>query len=263
MLSHPVHEKLKSLRLYSMADAYAEQQETPDIGKFTFDDRLGMMLDREVVTRDNRLMNRRLKQAGFKHKSACMEDIDYRSDRGIDRSLMMSLSSCRWIHDHLGILITGATGAGKTWLSCALGHKACMRGYSVLYKRMSPLLRELEVSRELGELEKDLKKLTKPDLLILDDWGLEKLLSKQSLLILEIIEARHGSRSSIISSQLPPDKWYETVRDPTIADAILDRIVHSSYKIELGSGSMKESMRKVYSEIRDKDNKKQKEDEKN
>jgi DNA replication protein DnaC len=128
---------------------------------------------------------------------------------------------------------------------------------------MSPLLRELEVARELGELEKDLNKLFKPDLLILDDWGLEKLLSKQSLLILEIIEARHGSRSTIVSSQLPPDKWYETVRAPTIADAILDRIVHSSYKIELGSGDMKESMRKVYSDIDKKDIKTQKEDRSN
>ena len=190
-----------------MARTYEEQQEMPDINKYSFEDRLIMMLDREIVARSNRRLERRIRQAGFKHKNACMEDIDYRSGRNLDRSLMMSLSSCRWVHENRGVLITGATGAGKTWLSCALGHKACMEGYTVLYKRMSPLLRELDVAREEGELVKYLKKVTKPSLLILDDWGIEKLSSRHSLLILEIIEERYGSRSTIISSQLPPEKW--------------------------------------------------------
>lgn len=255
MLSHPVYDSLKSLRLHSMARTYEEQQEMPDINKYSFEDRLIMMLDREIVARSNRRLERRIRQAGFKHKNACMEDIDYRSGRNLDRSLMMSLSSCRWVHENRGVLITGATGAGKTWLSCALGHKACMEGYTVVYQRMSPLLRELDVARDEGELIKYLMRLTKPALLILDDWGIEKLSSRHSLLILEIIEERYGSRSTIISSQLPPEKWYETVKDPTIADAILDRIVHNSYKIELSGGSMRKSMRNAYSDIEESDNK--------
>ena len=241
MLPHPVYESLKSLRLHSMARAYAEQQEMPEIEKYTFEDRLGMMLDREIVARGNRRLSIRIKQAGFKHR-ACMEDIDYRSVRGLDRSLMMSLASCRWVHDNRGVLITGATGAGKTWLSCALGHRACMEGYKVLYRRMPSLLRELDIAREHEEIAMVLHKIIKPDLLILDDWGIEKLASKHSLLMLEIIEERYGNRSTIISSQLPPEKWHETIRDATIADAILDRIVHNSYRIELGG---KESMRKL------------------
>ena len=249
MLSHPVYDSLKTLRLHSMAETYEEQQEMADINSYSFEDRLGLMLDREIVARGNRRLKRRIRQAGFKHKTACMEDIDYRSGRNLDRSLMMSLASCRWVHENRGVLITGATGAGKTWLSCALGHKACMEGYTVLYKRMSPLLRELDVAREDGELVKYLKKTSKPALLILDDWGIEKLSNRHSLLILEIIEERYENRSTIISSQLPPEKWYETVKDPTIADAILDRIVHNSYKIELSGGSMRKSMREAHSNI--------------
>jgi DNA replication protein DnaC len=251
VLKTPLYDGLKSLRLHSMVRAYEEQENTPDIKEFSFNDRLSMMLDREIVARSNRRLERRIKQAAFKHKSACMEDIDYRSDRGIDRSLMMSLSSCRWIYEKRGVLITGATGTGKTWLICALGHKACLEGYTVLYKRMAPLLREMDVAREVGELEKHIVKLTQPDLLILDDWGMEKLPSRHSLLVLEVIEERYGRNATIISSQLPQSKWHETMNDPTIADAILDRIVHNSYRIELGTGSNTESMRKLYSDLAD------------
>lgn len=255
MLNTPVYDSLKSLRLHAMARAYEEQQAMPDIREYTFDDRLGMMLDREIVERSNRRLARRIKQAGFKHSSACMEDIDYRSDRGLNRSLLMSLSSCRWVYEKHGILITGATGTGKTWLSCALGHKACMEGYTVLYRRMAPLLREMEVSRETGEMNRVMAKLVKPDLLILDDWGMEKLNSRQSLHVLEIAEERYGTGSLIISSQLPVNRWHETLHDPTIADAILDRIVHNSHRIELGTGSNAESMRKLHSDISEMDNK--------
>lgn len=263
MLKNPVHDSLKALRLHSMARAYEEQQELPDIREYSFDDRLGMMLDREVVARSNRRLERRIKQAGFKHRSACMEDIDYRSDRGLDRSLLMSLSSCRWIYEKRGVLITGATGTGKTWLSCALGHKACMEGYTVLYKRMTSLLREMDTARETGEMNKFIDRLIKPDLLILDDWGMETLKSRQSLFMLEIAEERYGTGSLLISSQLPLSKWHETLHDPTIADAILDRIVHNSYRIELGTGSNAESMRKLHSKISESCNKTDKEENNN
>jgi DNA replication protein DnaC len=263
MLKNPVHESLKELRLHSMARAYEEQGNMPGIREFSFDDRLGMMLDREIVARSNRRLERRIRLAGFKHRSACMEDIDYRSDRGLDRSLLMSLSSCRWVYEKRGVLITGATGTGKTWLSCALGHKACMEGYTAHYSRMTPLLREIDVARETGNLDKAMEKLIKPDLLIIDDWGMEKLNSRHSLLMLEIVEERYDKGSLIISSQLPPGKWHETLHDPTIADAILDRIVHNSYRIELGTGSNTESMRKLYSDIEKTDNKKKEEDKNN
>ena len=255
MLKNPVHDGLKSLRLHSMARAYEEQDSMPDIREYTFDDRLGMMVDREIVARGNRRLARRIKQAGFKHSSACMEDIDYRSDRGLNRSLLMSLSSCRWVYEKLGVLVTGATGTGKTWLSCALGHKTCMEGYTVLYRRMAPLLREMEATRETGEMSRVMSKLLKPDLLILDDWGMEKLNSRQSLHMLEIAEERYGTGSLLISSQLPVNRWHETLHDPTIADAILDRIVHNSHRIELGTGSNAESMRKLHSDITEMDNK--------
>jgi DNA replication protein DnaC len=255
MLKNPVHDGLKSLRLHSMARAYEEQDAIPDIGEYTFDDRLGMMLDREIVARSNRRLAHRIKHAGFKHSSACMENIDYRSDRGLDRSLLMSLSSCRWVYEKQGVLITGATGTGKTWLSCALGHKACMEGYTVLYRRMAPLLREMEAARETGEMNRMMEKLIKPDLLILDDWGMEKLNSRQSLHMLEIAEERYGAGSLLMSSQLPVNRWHETLHDPTIADAILDRIVHSSRRIELGTGSNAESMRKLHTGITETDNK--------
>ena len=263
MLKNPVYDGLKSLRLHSMAHAYEEQQELPDIREYTFDDRLGMMLDREIVARSNRRLERRIKQAGFKHKSACMENIDYRSDRGLARSLLMSLSSCRWVYEKRGVLVTGATGTGKTWLSCALGHKACMEGYTVLYKRMTPLLRETDVAREAGEMNRIMDKLIKPDLLILDDWGMEKLRSRHSLLMLEIVEERYETGSLIVLSQLPVNRWHETLHDPTIADAILDRIVHNSYRIELGTGSNTESMRKLHSSMNDNADKKTKEENEN
>lgn len=245
MLIHPLIDQLRGLKLYAMATCLEEQMKMKDIGKYTFEDRLGMLVDREAITRSNRQITRRLSKAKLKI-NACMEDIDYTVRRGIDRSMMMGFASCRWVHDHRGIILTGPTGSGKTWIACALAHKACLEGYSTLYKRVPNFLREIEASGELGTYDKLMTRLGKTDLIILDDWGLEKLNQRQSLAILELLEDRYNVRSTIIASQIPPEKLYATVKDPTIADAIVDRLLNNSYKIDL---STEESMRGMSGEL--------------
>jgi len=232
MLKYPIVEQLRELKLHEMASCYEEQMQTKDILKYAFEDRLGMMLDRETITRSNRRTTSRLKKARLKVQ-ACMEDINYSVERGIDRSLMMGFASCRWIHDHRGIILTGPTGAGKTWIACALAHKACLQGYSTIYKRVSNFLREIEASRELGTYDRLMNSLSKTDLVVLDDWGLEKLNQQQSLVILELLEDRYNHKSTIVASQIPPEKMHATIKDPTIADAIIDRLINNSYKINL------------------------------
>jgi DNA replication protein DnaC len=205
---------------------------TKDILKHSFEDRLGLMLDRETITRSNRRITTRLNKARLKI-NACMEDINYKAERGIDRSLMMGFASCRWIHEHRGIILTGPTGSGKTWIACALAHKACLQGYSTIYKRVPNFLREIEASRELGTYDRLMNSLAKTDLVVLDDWGLVKLNQPQSLAILELLEDRYNLRSTIVASQIPPENMHATIKDPTIADAIIDRLINNSYKINL------------------------------
>lgn len=232
MLKYPLVDQLRDLKLLEMASCYEEQMNAKDILKFSFEDRLGLMLDRETITRSNRRTTSRLNKARLKI-NACMEDIDYKAERGIDRSLMMGFASCRWIHEHRGIILTGPTGAGKTWIACALAHKACLQGYSTIYKRVPNFLREIEASRELGTYDRLMNSLAKTDLIVLDDWGLEKLNQPQSLVILELLEDRYNLRSTIVASQIPPENMHATVKDPTIADAIIDRLINNSYKINL------------------------------
>lgn len=234
MLKYPMIEQLRELKLHEMAACYEEQMQTKDILKYSFEDRLGMMLDRETVTRENRRTTSRLKRARLKVQ-ACMEDINYSVERGIDRSIMMGFASCRWIHEHRGIILTGPTGAGKTWIACALAHKACLQGYTTLYKRVPNFLREIEAARALGTYDKLMNSLAKTDLVILDDWGLEKLNQQQSLAILELLEDRYNLRSTIVASQIPPENLHATIKDPTIADAVVDRLINNSYKISLNA----------------------------
>ncbi len=234
MLKYPLLEQLRELKLHEMATCYEEQMKTKDILKYSFEDRLGMMLDRETITRSNRRTTSRLKKAKLK-VNACMEDINFTVERGIDRSLMMGFASCRWIHEHRGIMLTGPTGAGKTWIACALAHKACLQGYSTIYKRVPNFLREIETSKAIGTYDKLMNSLAKTDLVILDDWGLEKLNQQQSLVILELLEERYNLKSTIIASQIPPENLHATIKDPTIADAIVDRLINNSYKISLNA----------------------------
>ena len=240
MLNHPTLDKLTALRFNGMAKALTEQMMHPDIEEMRFEERLGLLVDREMTERDDRRLSSRLRQAKLKHQ-ACVEDLDYRLPRGLDRSLIRDLSQCLWIKRHLNILITGPTGVGKTWIACALAHRACCDGYSALYLRLPRLLESLPIAKGDGSYAKLLLKLAKVDVLILDDWGLSSLTAEQRRDLLEIVEDRNEHRSTIVTSQLPVEQWHDMIGDPTLADAILDRLVHSAYKINLKGESMRKT----------------------
>jgi DNA replication protein DnaC len=238
MLTHPTLEKLQALKFTGMANALAEQMQMPDIEELAFEERLGLLVDREATERENRRLTSRLRRAKLKHHAA-LEDIDYRHPRGLDQSLIQSLAACQWVKEHLNILITGPTGVGKTWLACALAQKACREGHTALYLRLPRLMQEMAIAKGDGRYPKLLTMLAKTEVLILDDWGLAKLTAEQRRDLLEILEDRHGVRSTLATSQLPIEKWHDSIGDPTLADAILDRLVHNAYKINLKGGSMR------------------------
>jgi len=227
-----------------MATALIEQMALSDIDELSFDERFGLLVDREFTEREDRRLKNRLRQAKLKQQ-ACMEDIDYRHPRGLDKTLLMALQDCQWVKKSLNILLTGPTGVGKTWIACALAHKACQSGYTVLYYRLSRLLESLPLAKGDGSYTKVMTKLAKAQVLVLDDWGLTTLKAEQRRDLLEILEDRHGSRATLVTSQLPIDKWHDMIGDPTLADAILDRLVHNAYKINLKG----ESMRKKKNEL--------------
>ena len=244
MLKHPTLDKLHALKLTGMAAALADQSATPDITDLSFEERLGLLVDREMTERDNRRMTSRLRRAKLRH-NAILEDLDYRYSRGLDKGLVQSLASCQWVKEHLNVLITGPTGVGKTWLACALAHKACREGYTAQYVRLTRLLRELTIAKGDGQYSKLLTSLAKVDVLILDDWGLMKLSAENRRDLLEVLEDRHGRRSTIATSQLPIEEWHGIIGDATLADAILDRLVHNAYKINLRGESMRKQQAKL------------------
>lgn len=227
-----------------MARELEEQLNNSEASSLSFEERLGLMVDREADDRRNRRMTASLRKARLRVQ-ACMEDIDYRHKRGLDKGLMMSLASCSYIPKHRNIIITGPTGAGKTYLACALIHKACLEGYSALYRRLPNLLAELAMARGDGRYPRIMAAYAKADLLAMDDWGITRLTKEQRLDLLELIEDRHALKSTIVAAQVPIDLWHDMIGDPTLADAILDRLVHSAYKMELKG----ESMRKKYESL--------------
>lgn len=235
------------LRLNDMAQAIEDQRSNPDIQKLPFEDRLGMAVDIEIQARETRKLNRLIKQAKFKI-DACPEDINYRVKRGLDRQVMSNLLSCDYLEKNLNVVFTGATGVGKTWLACALGQQAARRGHSVYYTRLSRLLEELEVAHADGSLPSMRSRLSKKDLLILDDWALSPLTSTGRQELLEIIDDRLGKSSMIITSQLPTDQWHVYLGEATIADAILDRIVHRAHILKLNGESMRKKMSPIHTE---------------
>lgn len=244
MLNYPTIEKLVMLRLTGMAEALKEQMSMPDIGSLGFDERMGLLVDREMTGRENKRLSVRLKEAKLREQ-ACLEDIDYRHPRGLDKAVILKLASCQWIRDRHCLLICGSTGCGKTYVACALGHKAIMSGYTVLYVRMSEMLGNLAIGRGDGRYARIMKSFARADLLILDDFGLAPLTADSRRDLFEIVEERHGRKSTVVTSQIPVEKWHTAIGDPTIADAILDRLIHDAYKITMKG----ESMRKVRSKL--------------
>jgi DNA replication protein DnaC len=244
MLNHPTLDKLHSLKFTGMATALAEQMNSADIDALAFEERLGLLVDREMNYRDNRRMSSRLRRAKLRH-NACIEDLDYRHKRALDKALIQSLSTCRWVDQHTNVLITGPTGVGKSWIACALAHQGCREGYTALYLRMPRLLQDLAIARGDGRYAKLLATLAKVDLLLIDDWGMATLNADNQRDMLEVLEDRYGTRSTLVTSQLPIEKWHATIADPTFADAILDRLVHNAYKLNLKGDSMRKTKAKT------------------
>ena len=236
MLSEPTLEKLRSMRLTGMAAAFAEQLAKPlDLD---FEARLALLVEREWYLRENRRLSRRLKDAKLQ-QPACVENIDFQHKRGLNKPKILELSQCNWIRSHLNILITGPTGCGKTYLACALAHKACLQGFTTRYYRLPRLWHELKVAKADGTFTKWLSQVAKINVLILDDWGLVTLDDEQRRDLLEILDDRYQNSSTIITSQLPATHWHEYLNDATLADAILDRLLHHTIKLELHGESLR------------------------
>ena len=242
MLNQQTITQLKALKLDGMAIAFAEHINHGSlqyVDDLSFEARFGLLIDREIAHRDSRRIDRLRKLAKLKVSSACLEDINYRTGRGLDKRQMASFASCDWIRSGQNILMTGSTGVGKTWLACALGHAACRAGFATHYVRLPRLLEEMRVAHADGSFSRKLQALAKLDLLIIDDWGLASPTANERADLMEIIDDRAGSRSTLITSQLPVEHWHEYLKDPTLADAILDRIVHRSHRLNLKGESLR------------------------
>ena len=233
MLNERTIEKLNELRLAIMAEAWIAQEKDPKLASLSFDERFGLLVDTEYLARDNRRLARLLKDAQLRLPNACVEDVDTSTARGIEKAMLRQLAADGWIREHLNVLISGPTGVGKSFLGCAIAQSACRRGHRVLYRRVPRLLDELALARADGSYARLLARMAKVDVLLLDDWGLSSLKEAQRHDLLEVVEDRYGRVSTIVTSQLPISKWHEWIGDPTLADAILDRLVNNAYKIEL------------------------------
>ena len=239
--------QLRQLKLTGMADALTMQHEQPsNYDSLSFMERIQLLTDAEQLEREQRKQQRLLKAAKLK-LHATTKDIDYSHPRGLNQSQMAALLQCEWVHKHQNLLLTGPCGCGKTYLACALAHTACMKGYSARYYRLSRLMLELTQAKADGTYSKALQQLAKLDMLILDDWGLEPLKAAQRNDLMEIMDDRHNHSSTVIISQLPTEQWYQSIGDNTLADAILDRLMHNAHRIKLKG----ESMRKTRSELTD------------
>ncbi len=242
MLNTPTVEKLRALRLTAMVAAWEAQQQDPSNTSLAFDERLALLVDAEWLARENRRLARALLDAKLRPSHACLEALDYTARRGLDKSVIRQLATCRWVAEHHAVIIVGATGTGKSFLACALAHQACRQGYRALYWRTSRLFHELTLARAAGTYPRLLTRLARVDVLVLDDWGLAPIQEQDRQDLLEILEDRYGLRSTVITSQLAPALWHDYLAHPTLADAICDRILHHAHRIELKG----ESMRKVH-----------------
>lgn len=238
MLNQPTLQLLHQLKLTGMATAFQQQQEQPHFHALSFDERLAFLVEREVALREERRLQRLLQLAKLRQQ-ACIEDIDYQHKRGLERPLVLTLSTGQWIKRHQNLHITGPTGTGKSWLACAFGQQACRQGWSVRYERTARLLESLRIAHGDGSYSKRLAGLAKVDVLILDDFGLKPLTQTERHDLLEIIEDRHERRSTLVTSQLPIAAWHEYLNEPTVADALLDRLLHGAHRLELKGDSLR------------------------
>ncbi len=246
MLKQPTIDKLYELRLFGMAKALEEQDGSSKYERLDFLDRLALLVDRESAERDSNRLRLRLKQAKLR-LTATVEDVDFRHPRGLDKSLVLALAGCRWIREHHNVIITGPTGVGKSYLACALAHKACREGFRALYLRAPRLFDDLALAKADGRYRRVLAAHARIDLLVIDDWGLASLTEEQRRDVLEILEDRHDLRSTLIASQLPIEKWHKVIGDPTLGDAILDRLVHNAHKLALKGDSLRKKRKKIQS----------------
>ena len=233
MLREPTVEKLQVLKLQAMAQAWTEQQQTAELTSLAFDERFGLLVEAEWLARENKRLVRALREAKLKLTQACVEAIDFPARRELDKALVRQLATCRWVHEHQNVLVVGATGVGKSFLACALAHQACRQGYRAYYRRASRLFHDLTLARADGTYIRLLAKLARLDVLVLDDWGLAPVQDQERRDLLEILEDRYGSRSTIITSQLPPAQWHDYLGEATLADAICDRLLHNAHRIVL------------------------------
>lgn len=233
MLNEPTVEKLYAMRLGTMAEAFAQQQTETKAAELGFEERFAMLVEAEFLARENRKLDRRMKEAKLQISGACIEDVEAPARRGLDKALLRDLATCGWVREHHNLLITGPTGVGKTYLACALGQHACRLGYRTAYRRVSRLFEELLLAQASGERGRLLTRLAKVDLLILDDWGIGTMNEAQRHDILEVLDDRYAQHSTIVTSQLPIDAWHDHIGDPSLADAVLDRLVHNAHKVAM------------------------------
>lgn len=233
MLNEQTREKLQALQLRAMDAAWSEQQGRADVAALSFDERFGMLIDAEWTARENKRVARSLKEAKLRLGQACIEGIDYPPRRELDRALMRQLASCQWVRQHQAVVITGATGVGKTYVACALAQQACRKGHRAMYRRASRLLDEMRLARADGSYGRLLARLARVDVLVIDDFALTPMVETERTDLLEVLEDRHEVRATVITSQLPPSEWHAFLADPTLADAICDRVLHQAHRIVL------------------------------
>jgi DNA replication protein DnaC len=233
MTNEPTNERLASLGLMAMAAAWIEQNRNADYTALPFDERFSLLIDAEWLARQNKRLKRRLVEAKLRMSHACLEGVDFPAARKLDKAMIRQLGTCRWVVEHQNIVITGATGTGKTYLACALAHQACLRGHRAIYRRATRLFEELTLAHADGTYSALLQRLARVDVLVLDDWGLSALTEIHRHDLLEMLDDRDGTRSTVITSQLPREQWHDYLGDPTVADAILDRVIHRAHPVAL------------------------------